>query len=75
VVETPSPNLVEGMKWFLGVYTRSAQVSSATSSRVAIVSKTHDQQPALDVAMTFSLHFPGQRPRASEAEHSVTFAL
>src|SRR3974390_891664 len=22
VVETPSPNLVEGMKWFLGVYTR-----------------------------------------------------
>src|SRR6516225_2462275 len=22
VVETPSPNLVEGMKWLLGVYTR-----------------------------------------------------
>ena len=22
VIETPSPNLVEGMKWFLGVYTR-----------------------------------------------------
>jgi len=22
VLETPSPNLVEGMKWFLGVYTR-----------------------------------------------------
>ena len=22
MLETPSPNLVEGMKWFLGVYTR-----------------------------------------------------
>ncbi len=40
VVETPQPNLVEGMKWLLGVFTRRFNLARASLEQLAGVLET-----------------------------------